>query len=54
MSPSASAEPLEHNKHVARVECERIAEFWAQPDQLGLLKKLGGRVVTDAPAAEAP
>ena len=30
---------------LVRVEGERIAEFWAQPDQLGLLKQLGSRVV---------
>jgi predicted ester cyclase len=34
-----------------RVAGEQIAEFWAQPDQLGLLKQLGGRVVTDSAAA---
>jgi hypothetical protein len=28
-----------------RLEGQRIAEFWAQPDQLGLLKQLGARVV---------
>jgi steroid delta-isomerase-like uncharacterized protein len=27
---------------IVRVEEGRIAEFWAQPDQLGILKQLGG------------
>ena len=29
-----------------RMEGERIAEFWAQPDQLGMLKQLGGQIST--------
>jgi hypothetical protein len=33
-----------------RLEGERIAEFWAQPDQLGVLKQLGSRVVAGEPA----
>ena len=30
-----------------RLDGDRIAEFWANPDQLGLLKQLGARVMTD-------
>ncbi len=29
---------------LVRVADDRIAEFWAQPDQLGLLKQLGARI----------
>ncbi len=29
---------------LVRLEGQRIAEFWAQPDQLGLLKQLGAQV----------
>jgi predicted ester cyclase len=31
---------------LVRVEGERIDEFWAHPDQLGVLKQLGARVST--------
>jgi steroid delta-isomerase-like uncharacterized protein len=30
-----------------RLDGERIAEFWAQPDQLGVVKQLGVRLCTD-------
>jgi predicted ester cyclase len=33
-----------------RLEGERIAEFWAQPDQLGVLEQLGAHVVAGEPA----
>jgi predicted ester cyclase len=39
---------------LVRLQGERIAEFWAQPDRLGILQQLGARVVTDGPAADAP
>jgi predicted ester cyclase/uncharacterized protein YndB with AHSA1/START domain len=35
---------------LVRLEGQAIAEFWAQPDQLGIFKQLGARLVTDAPA----
>jgi predicted ester cyclase len=38
---------------LVRLAGEQIAEFWAQPDQLGLLKQLGARMITDDPEAGA-
>jgi predicted ester cyclase len=32
---------------LVRLEGQQIAEFWAQPDQLGLLKQLGARISTN-------
>jgi predicted ester cyclase len=32
---------------LVRLEGQQIAEFWAQPDQLGLLKQLGARMSKD-------
>ena len=31
---------------LVRLDGQRIAEFWAQPDQLGLLTQLGARLET--------
>jgi predicted ester cyclase len=31
---------------LVRLDGERITEFWAQPDQLGLLKQLGAQIST--------
>ena len=35
---------------LVRLDGERIAEFWAQPDQLGILKQLGAQISTPGSA----
>jgi predicted ester cyclase len=48
---AATGRRVEYTGMLVRLEGKRIAESWAQPDQLGLLKQLGARVTGGETAA---